>query len=207
MAINQSWRNRGKGPPNWQRWLWPTQTMQSHNNINHQIHLVGPRSHPSTFQIWNFTVLIWDCTCTHYTLYSGHLVIFPYFLHPLVADTPDLLICGNCKEMFSCITDIINHKKHYCKLRFACKCSSKNGFNGLDSLTVGTFAILSRTHLWDSFNFFHFVIDRKVWNSNWKYEYTKWDDIETMPYVGPQMKGSLDYTKLILFFTFRSTDQ
>jgi len=39
-------------------------------------------------------------------------------------DKPDTLICGNCKEMFRNIVDIINHKRHYCKLRFACKCSS-----------------------------------------------------------------------------------
>lgn len=37
-------------------------------------------------------------------------------------DKPDTLICGNCKEMFRNIVDIINHKRHYCKLRFACKC-------------------------------------------------------------------------------------
>ena len=41
-----------------------------------------------------------------------------------ISDKPDTLICGNCKEMFRNIVDIINHKRHYCKLRFACKCSS-----------------------------------------------------------------------------------
>jgi len=39
-------------------------------------------------------------------------------------DKADTLICGNCKEMFRSIVDIINHKRHYCKLRFACKCLS-----------------------------------------------------------------------------------
>ena len=39
-----------------------------------------------------------------------------------ITDKPDTLICGNCKEMFRNIVDIINHKRHYCKLRFACKC-------------------------------------------------------------------------------------
>ena len=42
----------------------------------------------------------------------------------MILDKPDTLICGNCKEMFRNIVDIINHKRHYCKLRFACKCSS-----------------------------------------------------------------------------------
>ena len=42
----------------------------------------------------------------------------------IFSDQPDTLICGNCKEMFRNIIDIINHKRHYCKLRFACKCLS-----------------------------------------------------------------------------------
>ena len=42
----------------------------------------------------------------------------------IFSDKPDTLICGNCKEMFRNIIDIINHKRHYCKLRFACKCLS-----------------------------------------------------------------------------------
>ena len=53
------------------------------------------------------------------TAYNNHDMIF--LLH---LDKPDTLICGNCKEMFRNIVDIINHKRHYCKLRFACKCSS-----------------------------------------------------------------------------------
>ena len=38
------------------------------------------------------------------------------------ADLPDILICGNCKDIFTNLNDIIEHKKFYCKLRFACKC-------------------------------------------------------------------------------------
>lgn len=41
------------------------------------------------------------------------------------ADNPDTLICGNCKEMFHNLSDMINHKRHYCKLRFTCKCAPK----------------------------------------------------------------------------------
>merc|ERR1712150_129097 len=37
-------------------------------------------------------------------------------------DIPDILICGNCKDLFSNLTDMIEHKKRYCKLRFTCKC-------------------------------------------------------------------------------------
>ena len=45
-------------------------------------------------------------------------------LFPFV-DNLDTLICGNCKEMFHNLSDIIDHKKHYCKLRFTCKCAPK----------------------------------------------------------------------------------
>ena len=41
------------------------------------------------------------------------------------SDNHDTLICGNCKEMFHNLSDIIDHKKHYCKLRFTCKCAPK----------------------------------------------------------------------------------
>ena len=40
----------------------------------------------------------------------------------LIADLPDILICGNCKDMFTNIFDMVDHKKNYCKLRFMCKC-------------------------------------------------------------------------------------
>eukprot|EP00094_Tigriopus_californicus_P012224 TCALIF_11814-PA protein Name:"Protein of unknown function" AED:0.69 eAED:0.69 QI:0/0/0/0.33/1/1/3/0/117 len=40
--------------------------------------------------------------------------------------SPDILICGNCREMFSDLVDMIEHKKHYCKLRFTCKCDMTN---------------------------------------------------------------------------------
>ena len=43
----------------------------------------------------------------------------------LFSDNRDTLICGNCKEMFHNLSDIIDHKKHYCKLRFTCKCAPK----------------------------------------------------------------------------------
>lgn len=38
------------------------------------------------------------------------------------AGSPDILICGNCREMFSDLVDMIEHKRLYCKLRFTCKC-------------------------------------------------------------------------------------
>ena len=43
----------------------------------------------------------------------------------MISDNHDTLICGNCKEMFHNLSDIIDHKKHYCKLRFTCKCAPK----------------------------------------------------------------------------------
>ncbi|XP_046997641.1 RNA-binding protein Raly-like [Schistocerca americana] len=35
---------------------------------------------------------------------------------------PDILICGNCREMFTELQELLEHKKTYCKLRFTCKC-------------------------------------------------------------------------------------
>ncbi|XP_039286069.1 uncharacterized protein LOC111047693 [Nilaparvata lugens] len=40
---------------------------------------------------------------------------------------PDILICGNCREMFTELQELMDHKKSYCKLRFTCKCSVTNG--------------------------------------------------------------------------------
>ncbi|GAB6020459.1 hypothetical protein CHUAL_003150 [Chamberlinius hualienensis] len=36
--------------------------------------------------------------------------------------TADILICGNCKELFSGVKKLLDHKKARCKLRFACRC-------------------------------------------------------------------------------------
>ena len=35
---------------------------------------------------------------------------------------PDILICGNCKELFEDLVDMIDHKKNHCNMRFTCKC-------------------------------------------------------------------------------------
>ena len=40
--------------------------------------------------------------------------------------SPDILICGNCREMFSDLIDMLDHKRDYCKLRFTCKCDVLN---------------------------------------------------------------------------------
>lgn len=40
----------------------------------------------------------------------------------MVSGNPDILICGNCREMFTELLDLLQHKKSYCKLRFTCKC-------------------------------------------------------------------------------------
>ena len=47
---------------------------------------------------------------------------FPIFL----SGSPDILICGNCREMFSDLVDMLDHKRDYCKLRFTCKCDLLN---------------------------------------------------------------------------------
>lgn len=40
---------------------------------------------------------------------------------------PDILICGNCREMFTDLSELLEHKRDYCKLRFTCKCLTFNG--------------------------------------------------------------------------------
>ena len=45
------------------------------------------------------------------------------------AGSPDILICGNCREMFSDLVDMMEHKRDYCKLRFTCKCDALNEEN------------------------------------------------------------------------------
>lgn len=51
------------------------------------------------------------------------------------AGNPDVLICGNCRELFTDLGELIEHRKSHCKLRFACKCrpitAPQNGKEGL----------------------------------------------------------------------------
>lgn len=52
-------------------------------------------------------------------------------------NTPDILICGNCKETFSGIQKLVEHKKTKCRLRFACRCHSSDSRKGKESVTDG----------------------------------------------------------------------
>jgi uncharacterized CHY-type Zn-finger protein len=57
-----------------------------------------------------------------------HISNAVYFKIPLfVPGNPDILICGNCREMFTELQELLDHKKTYCKLRFTCKCHALNG--------------------------------------------------------------------------------
>uniref|UniRef100_A0AAR5Q900 RRM domain-containing protein n=1 Tax=Dendroctonus ponderosae TaxID=77166 RepID=A0AAR5Q900_DENPD len=49
-----------------------------------------------------------------------------------VYSNQDILICGNCREMFSDLHDLLEHKKNYCKLRFTCKCESSKTRSSID---------------------------------------------------------------------------
>ncbi|XP_031366815.1 uncharacterized protein LOC102680125 isoform X3 [Apis dorsata] len=49
---------------------------------------------------------------------------------------PDILICGNCREMFTDLGELLEHKRNYCKLRFTCKCHTFNGTAPRDSTTA-----------------------------------------------------------------------
>jgi hypothetical protein len=64
-----------------------------------------------------------SCDRYHYIYFIRVCVLLP-------ADIPDILICGNCKDLFSNLTDMIEHKKKYCKLRFTCKCGPSPSTGG-----------------------------------------------------------------------------
>lgn len=61
--------------------------------------------------------------------------VVPPFDQLKVYSNPDILICGNCREMFTELQDLLEHKKTYCKLRFTCKCDSYN--NSMDKTKNG----------------------------------------------------------------------
>ena len=64
--------------------------------------------------------------CTLYLDLLTRIRFYFYISQHTITDLPDILICGNCKDLFTTLTDIIDHKKNYCKLRFACKCGPPN---------------------------------------------------------------------------------
>ncbi|XP_054724959.1 heterogeneous nuclear ribonucleoprotein C-like isoform X2 [Uloborus diversus] len=49
---------------------------------------------------------------------------------------PDILICGNCKEVFPGIHKLIEHKKQSCKLRFTCRCQHTSSPPGAPMMPV-----------------------------------------------------------------------
>ncbi|XP_023221948.1 uncharacterized RNA-binding protein C3H8.09c-like [Centruroides sculpturatus] len=55
---------------------------------------------------------------------KGKLVLST--LHRSTYNNPDILICGNCKELFDGIQAFFEHKKQNCKLRFSCKCEKES---------------------------------------------------------------------------------
>ena len=47
--------------------------------------------------------------------YHTELIIMVLFF--CFSGSPDILICGNCREMFTDLVDMLDHKRDYCKLR------------------------------------------------------------------------------------------
>lgn len=39
-----------------------------------------------------------------------------------VDQSVDIMICGTCKTLFTCISEFMQHKKSSCRLRFVCRC-------------------------------------------------------------------------------------
>lgn len=61
-----------------------------------------------------------------------------FFFSTTCLGNPDVLICGNCRECFSEISELLDHKRTYCKLRFACKCQQSNGNCASGAVTTPT---------------------------------------------------------------------
>ncbi|XP_043286255.1 uncharacterized RNA-binding protein C3H8.09c isoform X2 [Venturia canescens] len=53
-----------------------------------------------------------------------------------VYSNPDILICGNCREIYTDLGELLEHKRNYCKVRFTCKCHSINDALPKDSTTA-----------------------------------------------------------------------
>ena len=51
-----------------------------------------------------------------------------YYNVVLFLGNPDILICGNCRDLFEDLVDLIEHKKKVCKTRFICKCDCIKNF-------------------------------------------------------------------------------
>lgn len=79
---------------------------------------------------WNSTVSAFKCL---FAAENARTVFDIDCVRP--SGNPDILICGNCREMFTELQGMLDHKKEYCKLRFTCKCnnSAKSNFNNNNS--------------------------------------------------------------------------
>ena len=79
-----------------------------------------------------------------------------------VAGNPDILICGNCRELFNDIVDMLEHKKIYCKMRFTCKCESEEKLDNCNIPEVITCGTCSQ-EFEDPWDLMEHV---QVWNNN-----------------------------------------
>ncbi|XP_048510805.1 uncharacterized protein LOC105688785 isoform X1 [Athalia rosae] len=61
-----------------------------------------------------------------------------------VYSNPDILICGNCREMFTDLGELLEHKRNYCKLRFTCKCHTFNGATPKGDSTAALLCVLCK---------------------------------------------------------------
>uniref|UniRef100_A0A6A7FWZ0 Basic-leucine zipper transcription factor O n=1 Tax=Hirondellea gigas TaxID=1518452 RepID=A0A6A7FWZ0_9CRUS len=83
---------------------------------------------------------------------SPKKVVLPGLEDLRTYSSPDILICGNCRELFSNLADFIEHRKQYCKLRFTCKCSSFTLQNGVQQESAALMCALCKENFsssWD----------------------------------------------------------
>lgn len=68
----------------------------------------------------------------HFKIYSESLNVLKMKMKFLLNNfshstgNPDILICGNCRELFSELNGFLEHRRSYCKLRFTCKCQDQH---------------------------------------------------------------------------------
>ena len=86
-------------------------TTLSHSYCNHtpKDHLDAIESHKKRFRSAKVSSML-----RLEKAQQASLIIF--------SGNPDILICGNCKELFEDLVDMIDHKKNHCNMRFTCKC-------------------------------------------------------------------------------------
>lgn len=69
-----------------------------------------------------------------------NIQIFLFTFTQNIIGSPDTLICGNCRECFLELGELLDHKRSYCKLRFTCKCQENSVNSSKKKLNIYSFS-------------------------------------------------------------------